>query len=417
MSTGAQGNAPLSVAAALQNILDSLPEPKYERVFIDDAEGLILAEDIEADQDNPADDNSAMDGFAVRADDLRHASARDPVRLTVIDESRAGFPSDRELGEGQAVRISTGALIPMGATAVAIREEVQEIDDETVSVLAPVDDGAHIRRAGEHLRRGEVVLRSGQELGPSEIGMAAFLGADRVLCRKRLTAAVLSTGSELVEPGKPLQRGQVRDSNSYALVCALKRFGCRAVVKHRLPDSLDETVKAIEEISGEVDLIVTSGGISAGWHDLVRTALERLGGELSFHRVKMKPGKPVAYGRLGEVAVFCLPGNPVSSLVTFELFVRPALQVLRGRSPEPKRVQARLLEEVPKRVGLSTYFRVKFERLSDGDLGVRLSGPQGSHQLRTFLEADGLLEAGEEQADLKAGQKVSVRLLRPLEDD
>ncbi len=257
-----------------------------------------------------------------------------------------------------------------------------------------------------------MVLKQGTELRAPEIGMAAFLGADRVLCTQRLKVAILSTGSELVALGDQVQRGQVRDSNSSTLACALREMGCEIVLRERIEDRGDLTQDALEKAQKLADVVITSGGISAGWHDLVKDRIEALGGKLFFHKVRMRPGKPLAFGRLGDAFLFCLPGNPVSSFVTFEVFVRPALAAMMGRRWSPKIIEAKLLEPLDKKLGFSFFFRVKLEALPEGGYGVRLSGPQGSHQLRTLLEADGLLLTTEDQEHLEAGSVQRVQLLR-----
>jgi molybdopterin molybdotransferase len=400
----------MGVQEALDGLLNSLQPLPPQSVPVDEALGLVLAQTVVSEEKHPADDTSAMDGYAVRADSLRGASTEQPVRLRMIEDVRAGFPPEIDLRDGQCSRISTGGLLPAGADAVEMREYVTVSEDQ-VLFSRPLSSGTNIRFAGEHLRVGDQVLAPGVALGPAELGMAAYLGLHELLCHPRLTVAILATGSELIQERATLGRGQVRDSNGVALAAAVRQLGCTVTHRQRVADEPEALDAAIATASKKANVLLTSGGISAGWHDLVRQRIESSGGTFVFHKLRMRPGKPVAFGRLGEMWIFCLPGNPVSSLVTFEVFVKPALLKLTGRVWQPTLVKAQLLEPITKKAGFTVFFRVRLEEQPDGSKTARLSGPQESHQLKSLVGANALLVAGEDVEELQAGDQVDVRLI------
>ncbi len=402
----------MGVEEALNGLLDSLSPVPPVLVPLDDALGLVLAQPLISDEIHPADDMSAMDGYAVAASALDGASRDQPVRLAIVEDVRAGFPPEKALQAGQCSRISTGALLPVGADAVEMREYV-EVQGDHVVFSRPLPKSSNVRFAGEHLRVGDPVLPAWKVLGSADLGMAAYLGQAELACHPRLPVAVLATGSELVEGGSALARGQIRDSNGVALSAAVRELGCSVVQRERVADDPDALDQAIARASGQARVLLTSGGISAGWHDLVRERIEGSGGTFHFHKLRMRPGKPIAFGRLGEMWVFCLPGNPVSSLVTFEVFVKPALLKLMGRDWQSPTVPAVLAEPLTKKRGFTVFFRVHLQAEADGTLTARLSGPQDSHQLKSLVQANGLLVAGEETENLPAGSVVSVRRLAP----
>lgn len=398
------------VGEALEELLASIEPLPARKVELDEASGLVLAENVVSHEVHPADDTSAMDGYAVRASNLRDATPEAPVRLRMGEDVRAGYPPELEVGDGQCSRISTGGLIPLGADAVEMREYVQVEGDDIVFTHA-IEPKANIRFAGEHLQIGDQVLASGTVLGSAELGMAAYLGLQELLCYPRLPVAILATGSELIEEGGALGRGQVRDSNGVALASAVRQLGCTVSHRQRVADDPGALDAAIAEAAKGARVLITSGGISAGWHDLVRERIEGSGGSFHFHKLRMRPGKPIAFGKLGQMWVFCLPGNPVSSLVTFEVFVKPALLKLMQRPWQPRTMKATLLDRVEKKRGFTVFFRVRLEDGQDEKKTARLSGPQASHQLKSLVAANGLLVAGEEIELLEPGQIVEVRLL------
>lgn len=400
----------MGVEEALRRLLDPL-EPLPPRSFpLEEALGLALAEPLVSREVHPADDTSAMDGYAVVASSLRGASPESPVRLTMIEDIRAGYPPRCEVRNGQCSRISTGGLLPGGADAVEMREYVA-VEGNEIVFTRPIDSTANIRYAGEHLKRGDQALRKGAVLGPAELGMAAYLGVEELVCCPRLRVAILATGSELVEGATALGRGQVRDSNGIALASAVRELGGTVAIRQTVVDDASALDQAIAEASSQAQVLITSGGISAGWHDLVRERIEGSGGTFHFHKLRMRPGKPIAFGKLGEMWVFCLPGNPVSSMVTFEVFVKPSLLKLMGRPYRPSLVSATLAEPLSKKRGFTVFFRVHLDAAEGGTLTARLSGPQASHQLKSLVDANGLLVAGEEIEDLPVGATVQVHLL------
>ena len=399
----------MGVDEALSELLEGIEPLAAVPVSLDQAQGLVLAQSLVARESHPAEDTSAMDGYAVMAEALTSASPACPVRLPIGEDIRAGFPPEQAVPLGQCARISTGGLMPHGTDSVEMREYV-EVGDGHAVFTRPVPSGTNVRRAGEHLSEGEEVLAQGTRLGPSQLGMAAHLGYLSPLCHPRLRVAVLTTGSELVQGGQNLSRGQIRDSNGIALAASVRQLGCEVSLQDSVADDAAALDAAIDRALGCSEVLLTSGGISAGWHDLVRDRIENSGGSFVFHKLRMRPGKPVAFGKIGSMWVFCLPGNPVSSLVTFEVFVKPALLKLMSRSFVPRVVQATLTEPVQKKKGFTVYFRVALQNADNGQLTAHLSGPQESHQLKTLVNADGLMIAREPVENLPAGSLVDVQL-------
>jgi molybdopterin molybdotransferase len=399
------------VDEALTSLLSQIETLSPTGHSLETALGLVLAEPLLAAEDHPADDTSAMDGYAVRAEDLKMAAAT-PIHLRQQEDIKAGSPPTKFLSAGQTSRISTGGLVPEGADAVVMREVV-EVAEEGIRFCAPAVVGQNIRYAGEHVRAGEEILSSGTLLGAAEIGMAAYLGREEVQAIPRVSVAVLSTGSELVSSGLPLKRGQIRDSNGISLASALRQMGCLVTMQARVPDRKDALDQALEEAFSKSDVVLTSGGISAGWHDLVRQRIEHLGGQFSFHKLRMRPGKPLAFGHCGDSHFFCLPGNPVSSMVTFEVFAKPALRKMAGLPPHPRVLRARLTQRIEKREGFTIFYRGILESGVDGNR-VRLTGPQGSHMLRSMCEANVLVRAEEDDHVLEPETMVTVLPLRSL---
>lgn len=391
------------VEQALQTLLSQVEPTSPKEFSLEEARGLVLAERVCAAEQHPAHDTSAMDGYAVHTAGLETLSHEGSVELEVIEDVKAGFPPQKEVKSGQASRISTGGLVPSGADAVVMREIVELLESPLIRLTEPVRAGQNIRYAGEHLQVGDEVLQAGQRLGSPEVGMAAFLGRERLLCHPPVTVAVLATGSELVAGGQALGKGQIRDSNSVALAAAVQTLGGEVTMKTRVADNPEALDQALKEAFACANVVITSGGISAGWHDLVRQRIEELGGVFSFHKLRMRPGKPLAFGHANGGHFFCLPGNPVSSLVTFEIFVKPALLKMMGREHQPSIQRVVLAEPIRKKRGFTIFFRGKLS--SDG---VRLTGPQGSHILRSLVDADVLIRTPEDLDFLDVGTEVEV---------
>ncbi len=316
----------LTIDEALRLILDRVHALEPEDVPIGEAHGRVLAADGRATVDLPLFPSSAMDGFALRAADV-------PGRLPVVERIAAGRPVARSLEAGEAMGIATGGVVPDGATAIVPIENVVETDN-SIEVAAAVKEGAHVRPRGGDVHAGETVVTAGTRLGPAQVGALAASGVARVSCARRPRVAVLTTGTELRAPGEPLRPGEVYDANGLILAAQLETAG--AVVERLSPVADDEAAhRASIERGLEADVLVTTGGVSVGPHDLVRRVEAELGVEEVFWRVAVKPGKPVSFAVRGRTLVFGLPGNPVSSLVGFELFVRPAIIALQGAEPGP----------------------------------------------------------------------------------
>jgi len=395
----------MSADDALARILSGVPALPAVSVPLLDALGLVLAEDVSADRDVPPFRNSAMDGYAVRADDV----ARAPAQLRVVGEVAAGGFPDRAIGRGEAMRIMTGAPMPDGADTV-VRVEDTDNRSDVVTITAATPKGLSVRQAGEDLRKGETILTSGTVVRAAEIGLLASVGKAMVRVFKRARVAVLSTGDEIVDVDAPIARGQIRDANRYSLASAIRAAGAEPWVRGIVRDTPDALRAALREAMS-ADVIVTSGGVSVGDHDHLKPVLSELG-SIDFWAIAIRPGRPLAFGELrdGErrVPIFGLPGNTVSSLLTFELFVRPALLRMQGRRNVTRpRARARLLEPVDKIKSLRFFAR----GIYDADAGtVTTTGPQGSGILRSMSLANCLIDLAEGRDRYEAGETVDLIL-------
>jgi len=371
-----------------------------ETVPLADALGRVLAADVASEIDVPPFASSAMDGFATTAG---------PAGVVpVVGESRAGSPWEQVLEPGTAVRISTGGLVPEGADAVVPVERTEETDGGVR--LPDRQPNQHIRYPGEDVHAGDVVLRAGMVLGPAEVAVAASLGRAELECAPRPRLAIVVTGDELVEPGTPLPPGGIYSSNGWALAGAAARAGAELVSRETVRDSAEDTRAAIARALEAADVVCISGGVSVGPHDHVKGALEELGVQERFWGVRLRPGKPTWFGDREGTYVFGLPGNPVSAIVTFQLFARPALLALQGASPQAARVTAVLGEAVPRNPGRDEAVRVRLDE-ADGRRRAVPTGEQGSHQLTSMLGADGLAMIPTGEGELREGDTVEVELL------
>jgi molybdopterin molybdotransferase len=331
-------------------------------------------------------------------------------RLTVVGESRAGTPATEPLSDGQAIRISTGGAVPTGATAVIPQENVDAGDGEILTRV-PVREGDNIRDRGEDMRGGTTVLRAGSVLAAAELGAAVTAGAGRLTVARRPRVEVLSTGDELKAPGEPLGPGEIHNSNGPMLVALAEHQGALCPPPGRLPDDRAATETGLAGALERADVVIVSGGVSVGPHDHVKPALQNLGVEQVFWRVALQPGKPTWFGRRGDTLVFGLPGNPVSAVVTFALFVRPALAALQGRGPD--RVlesEAVLASAVPRNHDREQAVRVRLER-QNGRLVATPNGPQGSHIVTSLLGADALALIAAGEGEVEAGATVPLEPL------
>ena len=389
----------LSVEEARERVLAVTAPLTAEDVALEDALGRVLARDVVAAGNVPPFANSAMDGFAVTAGEAGR-------RIAIGGESKAGSPSEVAAGEDCAIRISTGAMLPDGAAGVVMVERTEEHDDGTVTIEVAVRDGENVRAAGEDMTAGERVLVAGTPIGAAEVGVAASAGAATLRCARQPRVAILGTGDELVEPGAPLEPGQIHASNTLTLSALVVKAG--GVVTHRahVPDGREVTESAIRAALETADLLVLSGGVSVGPHDHVKPALAACGVEEVFWRVALRPGKPTWFGTRGPKLVFGLPGNPVSAMVTFLLFARPALRALQGADPGVPKIVAKTGAPLPRTAHRDEMVRVTLKE------GVATpTGPQGSHVLTSMLGADGLARVPAGDGDLPEGSDVEVELL------
>jgi molybdopterin molybdotransferase len=399
--------AMLPVDEALEIVLAHTPRLGAEEVELTDALGRILAEEVRADADMPPFDRSAMDGYAVRAADVADA----PVVLEVAGQIRAGQYPDRPLPPRQAVQVMTGAPVPAGATAVQPVEKTRALAGGTrVEVLEAVATGAHIARQGSEVAAGDVVLEAGRAIDPATIAVLAAVGKARVKVGRRPTVAVLVTGDELVDVWDTPGRGRIRNSNGYAVMSQVRWAGAEARSLGVVPDQADRIADAVRQ-GFAADVLVISGGVSAGAFDLVEEVLARFDVGLLFTNVAIKPGAPLVFGRRGDKLVFGLPGNPVSAQVTFDVFVRAALLRMQGsRVVSRPKVEVELLEEMTNRSGRQNHLPARI-RVQDGRLVAARVPSAGSADVVAHAAANGLviLDAGRVQA--AAGEKASALLL------
>ena len=401
----------LSVAQARQRILDRVGRLAAEDVPLREAAGRVLAEEVRATTDVPGFTNSAMDGYAVLAQDVAAAGPANPVRLPLRGEVRAGVGPPHPLQAGTAIRIMTGAPVPAGADAVVRVEDTAE-EDGAVLVRASVSAGTSLRAAGSDLRAGDLVAAPGRVLSPGVIGVCAAAGRTSLRCLRRPSVMVLTTGDELRDVGEPLGPGQIVNTNRYTLAAAVEEAGGLVLDAGVAPDEREEIAAALRQADA-ADLVISSGGVSMGTYDLVRDLLAQEG-RIDFWQVALRPGKPLAFGSVRGVPLIGLPGNPVSSLVAFELFARPALLKMQAREDrERPRLWARTEDALSSPPHLEQYFRGIARRQDDG-ISVRLTGDQGSHVLRSMADANCLVILPLKTGQIPAGERVEIIELAPI---
>ncbi len=391
---------------AVRLVLDKTPRSPVESTPLEKAQGLVLSEDLKARFDSPPFDNSAVDGYAVRSLDTEEGRV-----FPVVDEAPAGRPAQKSVGEGEAIKVFTGGVIPEGADAVVMVENTSGWGEEFELKKAAEPD-QNIRRSGEDVRQGDVILRAGTEIGAPEIALSATQGYGELPVYRRPKVAVLSTGTELVTPGeRDLSPGEIYDSNSFAMLAQAREAGAEAFRIAAASDDADVLRDTIQEALGSADVVVTSGGVSVGEKDLVKSTLLDLGVEQVFWGVKLKPGKPVFYGSREGSRFFGLPGNPVSAMVCFELFVRPALAQMMGREDKERpRIQVYFDEGMSNRLGRMHAMRVSLERTKKGWRAESV-GAQGSGLVSSLTKADALALIGPE-SEARAGEPVEAIVLR-----
>lgn len=406
----------ISWAGAQQTILGCLQPLPAEAAPLDQALGRVTAEQLLAGEDVPPFTNSAMDGFAVQTADLQRIAPGQQVRLQVLADLPAGRTASVQVGPGQAVRIMTGAPLPDGADCVVPVEDTASCGEQ-VAVLRTQQQGANVRQAGEDIRSGTVLLEAGTVLRPAELGLLASVGCGRVAVHRVPRVAVVTTGDELCGPDEPLAPGRIRDSNSTTMSAQVRQCGAAPLLFPRVPDTRLAVRTALEEALGQADVVLTSGGVSMGEYDFVKEVLAELGARPLFWRVAQKPGHPLAFWLLDGRPVFGIPGNPVSTMICLEVYVRPALRRMMGHRQlfRPER-DGVLVEGYRKRAdGRLHFLRVRVEELH-GLLLARSTGPQGSGILTSMARANGLALIPEEIREIEPGHAVRLQLTELPED-
>lgn len=400
----------ISVTDARDTVLNSVHVLSSERLDLFASLDRVMSESVRATRLQPPWDNSAMDGYAVRSADVTAATEASPTLLRVTDHIAAGYRSSKQIEEGEAIQIMTGAPIPDGADAVVRSEDTQRIDESTVAIKKSVSVGKDLRRAGEDLSTGDLLLPAGTRIRPAEIGLLASNNRTYVSVFRRPRVAILSTGDEIADIGEDTSDARIVDSNSYTLTAQVMEAGAipiRLGISRDNPEELETMLRA----GLSSDAIITSGGVSIGEFDYVKSALDALGTTMEFWKVAMTPGRPFAFGTIHNTLAFGLPGNPVAAMVTFELFVRPALLKMSGGTNLYRpTVWAKLLGDINKTKGRKQFLRMQlFER--ENQLYANQTGAQGSGILRSMSLADGLAITHENQTLIRAGEDIEVMLL------
>jgi molybdopterin molybdotransferase len=398
----------IAVKDALARILESAGPIGLERLDIMSARGRIVGEDIFSGRDIPPFDNSSMDGFALRAADTAGASPDRPVELTVIEDIPAGHLAKKKVGPGQASRIMTGAFLPEGADSI-LRVEDTESAGDRVKIFVQVDKGNDVRLRGEDVKMDEKVIAKGSLIRPAEIGMLAALGRSFVSVYQAPVVSVLSTGDELTDIDGDVSQGRIVSSNSYSLAALVKECGSTLLQMGIARDTREDLSEKFQACL-RADIIISSGGVSVGDYDFVKDVIRSLGA-IDFWKVAMRPGRPLAFGKLGEKLLFGLPGNPVSAMISFEQFVRPAILKMSGHKRIFRRtIRATLQETIKKKSGLK-YFLRGIVSEETGRFVVRSTGEQGSGILKSMVMANCLVILPEDRTAVKKGEEVIVQVL------
>lgn len=412
----------LDVSWAVEKMIADFHPVSTERVMIDDALDRVLAEDIIAPVDFPLFDNSSMDGFAVNTRDVRGATRVGPVRLEVVMDIPAGRAPSERLKKGQAARIMTGSMIPKGANAVVPLEETgvyslgfEDYQKDYVDIYKAVNPGDYIRPQGQDIKQNELILTRHTRMRPQELGVVAMLGISILSVYRRPQIAVISTGNELLKIDEILERGKIYDANSYVISSLIQLCGCDPVNLGIARDDERDVQDMLDRaVTKNVDLIITSAGVSVGAFDFVRSVVEKFG-KLEFWRVNMRPGKPLAFGSYLGIPFIGLPGNPVSAYVGFEVFIRPALSKLSGMKKTQRQVIRAHLSEPIVSDGRESYLRANIE-LKNGNYYARLAGHQGSGNLRSLIQGNALLIVPSEVKSLPIGALVDAWLLSDVNE-
>lgn len=408
----------INVNDALLKILAPVRVLNSETINLVDSLGRVLAEDMYADSDIPGFDNSAMDGYAVKSADIKGTSKNNPKVLKVIENIKAGDIPNKILSNNQAVMIMTGAPIPKGADSIVMVEDTKETNnhvsqnanDMFVEIFKQGKTGENIRRAGEDIKTGELVIQKGTVLRSAHIGILASLGKSPITVTRKPTVALLATGDELVDVHEKVSPGKLRNSNTYTLYTQIIQSGGIPKNLGIAKDDPGQLENKIREGIG-CDILLTSGGVSVGAYDLVKDTLSKLGTNIQFWKVAIRPGKPVVFGTIKDKLIFGLPGNPVSSMISFEVFVRPAILKMLGQRQETrKKVDAVLEEDIKKKKGL-TYFVRAQTRWDNGVYRTRTTGPQGSAMLKSMARANSMIILPEKDEYIQKGTRVAIQFL------
>ncbi|MFD0965847.1 molybdopterin molybdotransferase MoeA [Seminibacterium arietis] len=401
----------LSFEQAIEQMLGSIPTAQnQETLSLTDAINRICAEDVISPINVPSFNNSAMDGYAIRLSDLQRSE-----KLSVVGKSLAGHPFDRELPPQSAVKIMTGAMIPQRADTVIMQEDVQVDNDGNVTFLQPAKLGQHIRRVGEDIKKGDVVLKKGSKLTALSLPLLASLGFSQISVFKSLKVALISTGDELISVGESLQMGKIYDTNRFTIRLLLEKLNCEILDFGIIADNEQQFEKVFMQAQQQADLIITSGGVSVGEADFTKKILEKFG-QIRFWKIAMKPGKPFAFGQLGKAWFFGLPGNPVSALVTFYQLVQPAIAKLSGYSQWKKSPQLQAITTTPlkKSVGRLDFQRGFYQLNSQGEIEVHPIGFQGSHIFSAFVKSNCFIVLEKERGHVQAGEIVTIEPFNAL---
>lgn len=400
----------IPVREARDMILNAAPVLGCERIDLLSALGRVLAEDVVAPHNVPPHHNSAMDGYAVRAEDVQTAGPDHPVELTVIEDLPAGYVSQQTIQPGQAIRIMTGAPVPDGANSIVRVEDTQPLGANKVKIFAAVPPHYDVRLAGEDIQAGQTILQCGLVLRPAEIGLLASVGRSSVPVYQRPQVAILSTGDELMYLDERLPPGKIYSSNSYSLAALVLETGAIPIQLGIARDTRDD-LEAAFAAGVRADIVISSGGVSVGDYDLVKDILSQHGSQMQFWQVCMKPGKPLAFGAIQGKPMFGLPGNPVSAMVSYEIFVRPVLLKMMGHTRIYRHVVTATLQETLRKQDERKHFVRVVLTEEDGGYAASITGAQGSGILMSMSKANGLAVIDEDRMEVLAGEVVPVMLL------
>jgi molybdopterin molybdotransferase len=399
----------IRVEEALNHILNSISPLDLEKTDILNALGRVIGEDIYSDRNIPPKDNSAMDGYALKSEDTKGASADAPAVVETIEDIPAGHPSQKTIGPGQAARIMTGAFVPEGADTV-VKVEDTEHDGNRVRIFVESPKGENIRYSGEDVKVGDLVISKGKIVGPAEVGMLASLGRSFIKVYQKPLVAIIATGDEIADIDEDTSGGKIISSNSYSLHAQVRECGALPLQTGIAKDR-EESLMAAFRAALRADVIISSGGVSVGDYDFVKDVMAEMGTNIEFWQVAQRPGKPLAFGTMEGKLVFGLPGNPVSSMITFEEYVRPALLKMMGREEIFRRtITATLMEDIKKKSGLKHFIRALVKKEGER-FTVSTTGEQGSGILKSMVLANGIIVLPENRTSVKKGEEVTVQLI------